>query len=922
MIRRFPWLALLLLLSWAPATFAASPDAAPADTETLDATGDILDANDANDASETTHTQTPVVVDMATSTDPADTPHKTLEPVPENPLVKRLLTQPGLNDAEIRRRLLFHGRLENVEPQTPAETAALAWAQFKLNDPSLTADTTDPLLRAQACLARGDAQDVRPLLTDDPRMQAAWLRAAADEAQGKLADAVAELAPLRQKLQHETLSDPAELTAGGQIIAALARLEGRPAQDYELAQRLLARVTQTLAPGHWPALVAEGQLLMTKDNIEQAAEAFQAALALNPTASQAWYGLGRIAVDHFNFTGAAEASQHLRTINPIHPLADALDVRSRLRQRDAAGAYAILNLALGAMPKHREFLALHAAAAATAYDDDALAAALERHEQLAPGSANAYLTAGSHLSGDRQYVPAQRLLRIAIERAPNDPAPRMMLGEMLVQVGDLLAAQTELSAATKLDPYHRGANNQLQLVQAMLNGYETLETKHFLIRYRPGIDAALARDMPGPLEDLYDEITAIFKHRPAHRTQIDLMPDKTHFAVRITGMPDFITIAACTGDVIALTPPRRGKDQADPFNWVNVLRHEFVHTVTLAQTQNRIPHWFTEACAVSQETTGRTYDTCQMLAIALSKSNNNTTSPPPNPQTESITGLFDYDQINWGFIRPKTPTDRPLAYAQSDWMLEFIAQHWSHNAIVELLDRYQAGVSDVAALQDVLHVTPDAFMTLFKAWATDEVNRWGLGDVETSDHAKKILAANGQSTSLDELKRVLKEHGGHHPSLLKLVAKRVMDQQKDNPTQTASTSAEVKRWIARYAAARPVDPWPHEALVRLAAAQGTPQEALGSLQMLDRGENYSAIWSKQLADLHRAAKRYDQAQHAINRALLCEPYNAGFREDAATLAMQRGDLKTAQYHIQALIILEPNRAIHQKRLDAINKRLE
>jgi hypothetical protein len=100
---------------------------------------------------------------------------------------------------------------------------------------------------------------------------------------------------------------------------------------------------------------------------------------------------------------------------------------------------------------------------------------------------------------------------------------------------------------------------------------------------------------------------------------IELHPDHKSFAVRITGMPWIHTIAASTGPLIALEAPREGAPalHLGTFDWQEVLRHEYVHTVTLEQTRNRIPHWLTEAAAVTMETAPRKYETCQMLAREL-----------------------------------------------------------------------------------------------------------------------------------------------------------------------------------------------------------------------------------------------------------------------------------------------------------------
>ncbi len=127
--------------------------------------------------------------------------------------------------------------------------------------------------------------------------------------------------------------------------------------------------------------------------------------------------------------------------------------------------------------------------------------------------------------------------------------------------------------------------------------------------------------------------------------------------------------------------------------------------------------------------------------------------------------------------------------------------------------------------------------------------------------------------------------------------------------------------MTRYAIARPVDPWAQRQLARLALETGHEQEAIAALRELDRQETRSGAWAYQLAQLQRQDSHFDAAADAIDRALRREPYNATYRELAATIALQRHQPEGALSELQALATLEPKRVIHLVRLAALHHKL-
>ncbi len=819
-----------------------------------------------------------------------DEPGSTFEPVELSPAVRAAIDDPLLDEASRRRLAIFHGQDSAVpaEALDAADRAAVALAQGRWSDAELSDPAAPLLLRARAALRRGEPQVAAELLHAEQSLPAVVLCAAALEQLGQYPKALARLLPLRDRLQAEKLSDPADLVAAGQAVLLLALLQGRPAEDYHLALSLFTKAHDEADRFHWPALLAEAQLLADKGNRNQAAQALQQALTLNPNAAEAWHLLGQLNAWSFNFAAADHCAQRLREIHSAHPLADLLDAESFLMQKDAASARAVIDPALSRWPAQRDLLALSAAAYALAQDAQ-LELTLTRFDELSPGSAQAYFTVGRVLSLARQYARSGQALREAVRRQPNWPAPQAELGLMLMQWGREDEARRVLAAAAALDPFNTRTANQLRLVEKLAT-YPRIETEHFTIRHAPGIDAVLASDMAQQLDAMYREVTDVFGHRPRQRTLIELMPDEEHFAVRITGTPELWTIAAATGDVIALTPPRFGVKQHGSFDWYRVLRHEFVHTVTLDQTDNRIAHWFTEACAVAQEPGGRDYATAQLLAASLHADK-----------------LFSLSNITWGFIRPKNEAERPLAYAQAHWMYEFIAQRFGHAAILEMLRLYQQGMTDPRVVEQATDLAESLFMESFRGWAEQQVRSWGLGPHEGDREVRQLTRRDAPPTP-SEVTRLL-EQFPDHPELLRLRATHALE---------AAPPEEALAAVLRYAATRPVDPWSDKAVAQLALTLGRTEQAIASLRELDRMEQESGLYAAELARHFTG----ESARTAITRALHREPYNASYRELAAAIELKLKDDKAALRHLRALTLLEPERALHFTRLAALLHRMQ
>ncbi len=703
----------------------------------------------------------------------------------------------------------------------------------------------------------------------------------------------------------------------------------------------------------------EGRLLIERANASEGIPALHEALALDPRRAEAWFELGLLAIRGFDFDSAERAAATLDRLAVLlspedagfessHPLATLIRARSALTRNDPDLAVELLDELLAEHPRMPDAIALRAATAAVRYDRSDGADWLSLLDEVEPGSPFGWYEVGSALSFDRQYEEAAMALAEAIRRRPAWAAPHVELGLLEMQSGRDGAARAALDVATELDPYNtRAAFSEFLLEE--IESFEVLESENFILKYRAGEDAVVAKGMLGPLEAMHADLVARFKHDPDQKTVIELMPDHQFFAVRITGMPAIHTIAACTGPLIAIEVPREGPPtkHLGLFDWLKVLRHEYAHTITLSQTRNRIPHWLTEAAAVSIEGVPRKYETTRQLAERWRRDD-----------------LFDLDEINWAFVRPKRPSDRSFAYAQGDWMVEFMNERWGDDALVDLISLYFDGVQEKDAIPRALGISRADFHRDFVAWAGEQVKAWGLDPEPSLDVlADRVRMRDAvQSERLEDARRLRLERiaaliageigrplrPGESPEQIRTTGEGWPDLERppveiddealrelilefpDHPDLLELTirrtlradevvSEDVRTMLERYAEVRPVDPYPHRVLARDLLEGDDPARAIPHLRELDLRSEKDNSFALEIARLSRQTGEKEEAQAAAERAVRMNPYHAANRELAAACAVEMGDLESARRHIEALVVLEPDQPRHSKRLEAVER---
>jgi tetratricopeptide (TPR) repeat protein len=612
----------------------------------------------------------------------------------------------------------------------------------------------------------------------------------------------------------------------------------------------------------WYIELQAGELLLEKYNRADALDAFDNALKINPRAAEALVGKAQAAFQRLEIKDADQLADQALKINPKLTSALRVKIDLALMSGEYSVAQKLIDEALSVNPRDERTLARQGAVYVIKRLQGNLDKLVGQVKQFNPKPARFFYDLGESLEDHKLLTQAEQYFKKATELNPIMPWPRDGLGLLYMRMGKEAEARKELDAAYAMDKFNVRVANSRKVLKH-LEGYKTITTDHYLVRYDPNTDAVLARFMADTLERLYADYSKQFAYAPKEPILVEVFNNHEMFSGRTVALPDLHTIGACTGKMFAMVSPK-GKGIAKAFNWGRVLRHELVHIFNLEQTDMQVPHWLTEGLAVANEGFARPPEWNRVLIERLTSDN-----------------LLNLDNITLGFVRPRSQDEWTLAYCQSNLYVEFIKKNFGEKSIGELLSAYADGKSDAEALKIACHVDKGEFEKNYKQFLKETV--------------KGIKGARPpvKPTTLTELQSELDKKPGD-PDISARLASHLVNRDAARARKLASAALEKK---PGHALATVV-------LAQLDAKAGRLADAIKTLEGIVMGEDSDPDAIMELGKLYVENEQKDKAAETFEMGRKIEPGSPRWLIELAKVYRKKDDKEKRISVLRDLVALD------------------
>ena len=722
------------------------------------------------------------------------------------------------------------------------------------------------------------------LAADTKNRQVRWIDAELHRTAGRLAEAEAGYRYFVDDYNAtEEFTDPDDLRMIGLGAAQYARWSRLSDQFTFLVNDLYPSAVE-LDADYWPARYEAGMLFLEKYNEPEAQKEFKAALVLNPRAAEVYAALAKLAIINFDMDVAKRSIERALAINPKLLAAHWASADVHLANYEAAEAARVLEAALKLNPRSEETLGRLAAAYAVIDGWSDAAEKSERFKKIIadvearnPHAGEFYAALAGAFDSLRRFPAAADYYKRSIERLPQLTTARGELGLMYMRLGDEIAARKYLDESFDIDPFNVRVSNMRKVLD-VLSEYAVIETEHFVIKFDRGKDEMLAKYAARYLEDeVFPELCKLYGFEPEGKSLFEIFNRSRNtgghgwFSARMVGLPFVGTVGACAGKMVALASPN---DMPEKFNWARVLKHEFVHVLNLQQSRFNIPHWYTEALAVESEGYPRSEVWNKLLVERVPKGD-----------------LLNLDNINIGFVRPKSSLDWQMAYCQAQLYAQYMRKTYGDDALAKMLACYRDNLDTRGALKRSFDVDQADFEKGYLEYVRTIAKGLSAGapadETKFSDLVKAHRAKPDDLATAGRLAAAYAERE-EYPEARKL-AQAVLDE-------------DAKNQPAAYALAK----------VRMVV--GEDDEAARVLEAaVDRkSPDAAALWL--LATLKFQAKDLDEAEALFAVGVEKFPFEAKWKKALAKAYLVSGDEKKLATALEQLALADADDGVIRKKL--------
>ena len=630
-----------------------------------------------------------------------------------------------------------------------------------------------------------------------------------------------------------------------------------------------------------------GDLFLEKYNASDAERSYQEAIDINGRYVPALVGMA-------NVVGDERALQRALAINPnsipaMETYGQLLMVNGR---EEEAQDYFERVLAIN--PESLKTLSVLASQAALEERSADYQGYLAQVESFSPNNPIFLGNVADSFGNNYLFDEAVEFARAAIAADPQYWQGYTVLGSNLIRLGEEEEGKTNLEIGYENDPFNVMTSNMLKVFDT-LETYATLESEHFKVHMSENDADVLWPYLEPLLEESWVTLTAKYGFEPEGPILIEVFEKSEDFSVRSVGLPDIgPLVGICFGKVITLISP-----DTLAANWQEIVWHEFMHVITLQMTGNRMPRWLSEGISVYEEREGRPYwGRSQGLDLVRASEQDK---------------LLHVADLNSGFSGAQNSADLGFAYFQAYLVVDFIADEYGFEKLVELVDQYALIKEEEERFDEVFDQNLAQFDAAFRGWIDrrvaeinvyvhsedlpDEGDGHGHGVRENSS---AILAELYNNVSLKQHMRArIEENDRDFQAYLQLGIVLFKEESFSEAKQYLNQAYELLPSYTGY-------PSPPLVLSQIYEQEGNREAQLQQLELLLQNLQHDYASAIILAEAALKESNFERAEYYIDRAIQVDPYRTDVHQLKASYAETIGDSQLAVTEYEVLLKLEIN----------------